>query len=52
MTHEIKGRRVAYLHDSVAVDKTIATKTRELYVDTVTEGPWAGITIGEETTHG
>lgn len=27
---------------AIAVDKTIATKTRQLYVDTITDGPWAG----------
>ncbi len=55
-THKIRGEKAAYLHDplavAIAVDKTIATKTRQLYVDTITDGPWAGITVGQETTLG
>ncbi len=56
MTHEINGEKAAYLHDplavAVAVDKTIATETRELYVDTIVEGPWAGMTVGQQTEFG
>lgn len=56
MTHKVGEEKAAYLHDplavAIAVDKTIATQARELYVDTITDGPWAGITVGQETTLG
>jgi len=56
MTHDVGGEKAAYLHDPLAiaitVDRTLATRTRELYVDTITEGPWAGITVGQRTTLG
>ena len=56
MTHKVGEEKAAYLSDplavAIAVDKTIATEIRELYVDTITDGPWAGITVGQETTLG
>ena len=56
MTHKVGEEKAAYLHDplavAIAVDKTIATQSRELYVDTIIDGPWAGMTIGQETTLG
>ncbi|GAH53969.1 unnamed protein product, partial [marine sediment metagenome] len=54
MTHKAGEEKAAYLHDplavAIAVDKTIAKQSRELYVDTIIDGPWAGMTIGQETT--
>ena len=56
MKHIKDGEKAALLHDplavAIAVDPTIATETRELYVDTITEGPWAGLTVGQATTLG
>ena len=56
MTIKIGEEKAAYLHDplaiDLAIDKTIAIKTRSLYVDTIIEGSWAGYTIGQETTYG
>jgi len=42
------------LHDPIAVavflDPTIAVETVEMYVDTVIDGPWAGLTVGQRLT--
>ena len=48
--------KATHLHDPLAVavfvDPEIALDTTELFVDTITEGPWAGITIGRQTSFG
>lgn len=48
--------KATHLHDPLAVavfvDPTIALETSELFVDTITEGPWAGVTIGRKTGFG
>ena len=52
----LPDKKATHLHDPLAVavfiDPTIALETTELFVDTVTEGPWAGVTIGRKTSLG
>jgi len=48
--------KATHLHDplavAVCVNPEIALETTELFVDTVTEGPWAGLTVGRHTAFG
>ncbi len=37
---------------AIAVDRRVARQTREVHVDTIVDGSWAGITIGQQTTLG
>ncbi len=56
MKKKANDNKAAPLHDPLAVavlvDKTIALKHEELYVDTIVSGPWAGMTVGQYTTFG